>query len=66
MTTTSFWLCRLDSPMPLCIHGVNESNIQGVIQHICHCVRRQHPSVFENGLRTQGTSLESPGDLVGK
>ena len=48
------------------IHGVKESNIQGVIQHICHRVRRQHPSVFENGLRTQVTSLDSPGDLVGK
>ena len=62
----SFWLCHLDSLMPQHIHGVNESNIQGVIQHICHRVRRQHPSLFENGLRTQVRSLESPGDLVGK
>ena len=62
----SFWLCRLDSLMPQRIHGVNESNIQGVIQYICHRVRRQHPSVLENGLRTQVTSLESPSDHVGK
>ena len=66
MTTMSFWLCRLFSLMPQRIHGVNESNIQGVIQHICHRVRRQHPSVLKNGLRTQVTSLESPGDHVGK